>query len=181
MTISEDSVKRSGFRMPTEAEWECFCRAGTDTSRPFGESTEFLSRYAWTWLNSGNQIHPVGELLPNELGLFDVLGNAWEWCQNGPEGHYQPGTTDFPMYPQGTRKHPAPDPVVTERVDFIDRAHETWRIVRGSAYSFAPDRAQSGRRDWEPSSDKREYLGLRVVRTMPPTVNGPQNERNFDP
>ena len=168
MTISEDSVKRTGFRLPTEAEWEYFCRAGTETSRPFGESPEFLSRYAWTWLNSDNQIHPPGQLLPNELGLFDVLGNAWEWCQDGPPGHYVRGETDFPPYPAGTKEDPAPDPVRTETVDFIDRANETWRILRGGAFSYSPDHARSAYRDWQPSSDTREYLGIRVVRTLPP-------------
>jgi serine/threonine protein kinase/formylglycine-generating enzyme required for sulfatase activity len=168
MTLSEHSVKRTGFRLPTEAEWECFCRAGTDTTRPFGESPEFLSRFAWTWLNSNTQVHPPGQLLPNEFGLFDVLGNAWEWCQDGPPGHYVRGETDFPPYPAGTKEDPASDPVRTENVDFIDRANETWRILRGGAFSYSPDHARSAYRDWQPSSDIREYLGVRVVRTMPP-------------
>ena len=129
MTISEDSVKRTGYRLPTEAEWEYFCRAGTSTSRFFGESTLFLSRYAWTWSNSENQLHPPGERLPNTLGLFDVFGNAWEWCQDGPPGHYDRETTDFPPYPTGTKENPAPDRVLTETVDSIDRAQETWRIL----------------------------------------------------
>jgi hypothetical protein len=169
MTISEDSVKRTGFRLPTEAEWEYFCRAGTETSRPFGESPEFLSRFAWTWLNSVTQIHPPGQLLPNEFGLFDILGNAWEWCQDGPPGHYQRGETDFPSYPPGTKENPAPDAVRTEAVDAIDRANETWRILRGGAFSYSPDHARSAYRDWQPSGDTREYLGIRVVRTLPPS------------
>jgi eukaryotic-like serine/threonine-protein kinase len=166
MVLSADSVKRTGFRMPMEAEWEYFCRAGTQTARPFGESPELLSRYAWTWLNSDNRVHPVGELMPNEFGLFDVLGNAWEWCQNGPPGHYQENETDFPPYPVGTKEDPAGDPACTETVDAIDRARATWRILRGGAYSYAPDRARSAYRDWQPSNDRREYLGLRVVRTL---------------
>jgi eukaryotic-like serine/threonine-protein kinase len=168
MTISEDSVKRTGFRLPTEAEWEYFCRAGTETSRPFGESPEFLSRYAWTWLNADTQVHPPGELLPNELGLFDILGNAWEWCQDGPSGHYVKEKTDFPPYPAGTKENPSPDPVRTEIVDYIDRASETWRVLRGGAFCYSPDHARSAYRDWGPSGETREYLGLRVVRTLPP-------------
>ena len=78
-----DALKRHGYRLPTEAEMEYFCRANTSTSRPFGESEELLPKSAWTWLNSGDRLHPVGMLLPNELGLFDVLGNAYEWCHDG--------------------------------------------------------------------------------------------------
>ena len=167
MMITEESVKRAGFRLPTEAEWEYFCRAGTETSRPYGESIELLPRYAWTWLNSGNRVMPPGLLLPNEFGLFDVLGNTWEWCQGGTLGHYAHGVTGLPPYPRSTRENPAPDTVPTETIDSMDRAHETWRILRGGAYSYAPDRARSAFRDWQPSGDNREYLGFRVVRTMP--------------
>jgi formylglycine-generating enzyme required for sulfatase activity len=167
MTISAEAVNRTGFRLPTEAEWEYFCRALTETSRPYGDSTELLSHYAWTWLNSGNRVQRPGLLLPNEFGLFDILGNAWEWCQDGPVGHYGSSASDFPKYPRGTKEHPSADPVRTETVDAKDRAHETWRILRGGAYSYAPDRARSAFRDWQPSPDDREYLGLRVVRTIP--------------
>jgi serine/threonine protein kinase/formylglycine-generating enzyme required for sulfatase activity len=167
MVLSEDSVKRTGYRMPTESEWEYLCRAGTRTSRFFGESPGLLTQYAWTCLNSDNRIHPVGQRLPNEFGLFDVLGNAWEWCQDGPVGHYEAHVTDFPVYPPGTKEDPAGDPACTETIDAIDRAHETWRILRGGAFSYAPDRARSAYRDWQPSSDTREYLGLRVIRTLP--------------
>jgi formylglycine-generating enzyme required for sulfatase activity len=167
MVISEASVTRTGFRLPTEAEWEYFCRAGAETARPYGESSDLLGHYAWTWLNSGNRAMPPGQLLPNEFGLFDVLGNVWEWCQDGPEGHYRYPDSKFPAYPTGTRETPAADPIATETVDAIDRAHETWRILRGGAFSYAPDRARSAFRDWEPSSDNREYLGVRVVRTLP--------------
>jgi serine/threonine protein kinase/formylglycine-generating enzyme required for sulfatase activity len=165
--LSEDAVKRTGFRLPTEAEWEYFCRAGTETSRPYGSSQDLLSHYAWTWLNSDNQIHPPGQLLPNELGLFDILGNAWEWCHDGPVGHYRSQVTDFPAYPRGTKEHPSPDALPSETVDATDRARETWRLLRGGSYSYAPDRARSAFRDWQPSSDNREYLGFRVVRTLP--------------
>ena len=168
MVISQEALSRSGFRLPTEAEWEYFCRCGTETSRPYGESPDLLSRYAWTWLNSGNRAMPPGQLLPNEFGLFDVLGNAWEWCQDGPPGHYQKDVTGLPPYPRGTKEHPAPDPGRTEAVDSKSRSQETWRLLRGGAFSYAPDRARSAYRDWQPSGDNREYLGLRVVRTVPP-------------
>ena len=89
-------------------------------------------------------------------------------ARTGPLGHYHARETDFPPYPAGTEENPAPDVARTETVDSLDRARETWRILRGGAYSYAPDRARSAFRDWQPSSDDREYLGLRVVRTLPP-------------
>jgi eukaryotic-like serine/threonine-protein kinase len=170
MEIPEDNAERTGYRLPTEAEWEYFCRAGTDTARHYGDSTELLPRYAWTWLNSDNRAMAPGLLLPNEFGLFDVFGNAWEWCQDGPQGFYDKSVTRFPLYPDGTREQPAGDPVRRETIEFIDRARETWRILRGGAFNYAPNRARSAYRDWQPSSDEREYLGIRVVRTLPPEL-----------
>jgi len=166
MVISAEALERTGYRLPTEAEWEYFCRAGTETSRPYGESEELLSRYAWTWLNSGNRAMAPGQLLPNAFGLFDVLGNAWEWCHDGPIGHYSYPSPGLPQYPRNSAENPAPDVLPTETVDSEDRAHETWRILRGGAFCYAPDRARSAFRDWQPSGDNREYLGLRVVRTI---------------
>ncbi len=75
-----DWLSRTGYRLPTEAEWEYSCRARTGTRRYYGHSDEYLGAYAWYTANSGQSIHPVGLLLPNDLGLFDMLGNAEEWC-----------------------------------------------------------------------------------------------------
>jgi hypothetical protein len=82
MEMSKDFLCRTGYRLPTEAEWEFACRAGATTSRFFGATAKFLPEFAWYVQNSDDRTHPVGEKKPNDLGLFDVYGNAQEWCQD---------------------------------------------------------------------------------------------------
>src|SRR5438094_7675754 len=81
MTLPADYLQRSGYRLPTEAEWEYACRAGAVTSRYYGESEELLGKYAWYGSNSAGHTWPVGMLKPNDLGLFDMHGNVYTWCQ----------------------------------------------------------------------------------------------------
>ena len=77
-----DFLNRSGYRLPTEAEWEYACRAGAVTSRYYGQSEELLAKYGWYQPNSGNRSWPVGSLKPNDLGLFDMHGEVYTWCQD---------------------------------------------------------------------------------------------------
>ena len=77
-------LRLSGYRLPSEAEWEYSCRASAETSRYYGETSQLLDKYAWTRRSSmGLKLSPVGSLKPNDLGLFDMLGNAGEWCHGG--------------------------------------------------------------------------------------------------
>ena len=76
-------LTRTGYRLPTEAESEYACRAGTYTSRFYGTADSLLPRYACFRENSKNRSWPVGSLRPNGFGLFDILGNMLEWCQEG--------------------------------------------------------------------------------------------------
>jgi formylglycine-generating enzyme required for sulfatase activity len=166
--LAADAVQRTGFRLPTEAEWEYLCRAGTRTSRPFGESEELLPRYAWTWLNSGGHSMPVAQLLPNEFGLFDLLGNMWEWCHDGPP---TPHRDKWPVYPKALAPdEPAGDPML-DGVELQD--DETHRIARGGAYDYAPSMARSAKRYIARVNLQHPYMGFRVVRTLPPGGPGP--------
>jgi formylglycine-generating enzyme required for sulfatase activity len=75
-------LNRTGYRLPTEEEWECACRAGAVTSRYYGESVELLRKYGWYVENSGSRSWDVATLKPNDWGLFDMHGNVWNWCHD---------------------------------------------------------------------------------------------------
>ncbi len=79
MQVSVDYLDRSGYRLPTEAEWEFACRAGSSTVRYFGDDPYWLDKYA---VFAQGSVEPVGQQKPNDFGLFDMLGNAAEWCQD---------------------------------------------------------------------------------------------------
>jgi serine/threonine protein kinase/formylglycine-generating enzyme required for sulfatase activity len=82
MKVKANAVVLSGYRLPTEAEWELSCRAGSLTQWSMGEAEDLLGKYAWYDANSRSRSRPVGWLRPNDMGLFDLHGNAWEWCHD---------------------------------------------------------------------------------------------------
>src|SRR5262249_8548734 len=116
MKMATNYLSRTGYRLPTEAEWEYACRAGSDTRFSFGEAGDLANKFAWSGTNSSDKSHPVGELMPNDLGLFDMHGNALEWCQ----GTYMPAVQSIDT--EGSNG----------RIDIIDR---DGRIMRGGSFT----------------------------------------------
>ena len=120
MQIVADFLSRTGYRLPIESEWEYACRAGTVTSRSCGDSDELILRYACCLVNSADRPLPVGSLMPNPFGLFDVHGNVFEWCQDG--------------YEVDNDSDPAGEDIVSDRDD---------RLVRGGGYLSHPRHVRS--------------------------------------
>ncbi len=79
------------YQLPTEAQWEYACRAGTDSVFPWGDNPALADEYTWHIGNAGFMTHPVGEKKPNRWGLYDMLGNTLEWCRDAWAPQYRGG------------------------------------------------------------------------------------------
>lgn len=133
----------TAFRLPTEAEWEYAARSGSKNEKWSGTNSEAeVAQYAWFVKNSARKSHPVGQLKPNGLGLFDISGNVWEWCQDWYHEKYYASS---PKYnPKG------PD-------------SGTARIVRGGAWDNAVRLLRTANRNWFDPGYRYSNIGLRLV------------------
>ena len=136
--------KKAGhvYRLPTEAEWEYACRAGTKTKYSFGDSESELGDYAWYVKNSGRTTHAVGGKKPNTWGLYDMHGNVWEWCQDW-----------YDDYPSGSVTDPT------------GAASGSGRVVRGGSWNGLAWHCRSAYRSGLSPSLRLNSLGFRVLRS----------------
>ena len=99
-----NALTGQNFRLPTEAEWEFACRGGNNSRGYKYSGSNYIDNVAWYWDNSGEDTHPVATKLPNELGIYDMSGNVWEWCSDW-YGDYSSGAQTNPKGPyKGTKR-----------------------------------------------------------------------------
>jgi eukaryotic-like serine/threonine-protein kinase len=147
------NLRKRGFRLPTEAEWEIVCRAGTNTAYSFGDDVQLLGNYGWFVLNSGNWSHVVGRLRPSPRGLFDMQGNLYEWCHDWLVQGY--GTEPAVEDPTG----PAEEPTAEDPNGDAEGA----RTKRGGCWEFIAPYCRSADRDGMQPTVRQNFFGFRVA------------------
>jgi len=136
--------KKVGLSLPTEAQWEYACRAGSKTLWCFGDDEAQLEEYAWYAENSGRQTHPVAQKKPNAYGLYDMHGNLWELCWDWKETYPSNSVTD----PVGPR-------------------HGSYRIERGGSWDTCASVCRSTLRHFTSPGDLTSTAGFRVCGVYP--------------
>jgi formylglycine-generating enzyme required for sulfatase activity len=133
----------SGYRLPTEAEWEYACRAGTQRAYGFGDDTNLLALHAWTDVTSGGHTHPVGTKQANAWGLYDMHGQVWQWCADW---------FDEKAY----SSHPVTDPTGPRQGQS--------RVLRGGSWYSHADRCRAAFRGANLPNTRFSFVGFRVVK-----------------
>ncbi len=132
----------NGYRLPTEAEWEYAARGGNRSRGYTYAGSDSAGDVGWYEDNSGSKTHPVGRKRPNELGLYDISGNVWEWCWDW-YGDYSPSSQTDPRGPSSG----------------------FYRVGRGGSWSFGPWTLRAANRYDDYPSVRYNRLGFRPVRT----------------
>jgi formylglycine-generating enzyme required for sulfatase activity len=149
-TVEVPDWNGTGYRLPTEAEWEYACRAGSTTRYSFGDDAAGLGAFAWYSGNSRTLnvrlSQPVGQKRPNAWGLYDMHGNVEEWCWDGYEADYY------------SKKPPAADP--------LGPSQAASRVNRGGCWRLSPQRCRSAFRVGHAPGNRSALLGFRVARVQ---------------
>jgi formylglycine-generating enzyme required for sulfatase activity len=144
--LPQEKAAGAVYRLPTEAEWEHACRAGTTTRYSFGDAPQPLSAHACWAANAQGQTAPVGRLRPNAWGLLDMHGNVWEWCSDRHGGDY------YATSPRDDPTGPEAGPT---------------RVLRGGAWDAAyPGHFRCAYRPYAQPDARASGYGFRVARTV---------------
>ncbi|MFM7516241.1 MAG: formylglycine-generating enzyme family protein, partial [Pirellula sp.] len=152
--LPEEKAAGRVYRLPTEAEWEYACRAGSKSRYSFGESSKSLGDYAWFGDNSNNQTHPVGEKKANAWGLYDMHGNVWECCSDW-YGDYPKGAVSDPTGP----------------------SKGSFRVLRGGSWGGGAAGCRSAIRVWDVPSDRNFSIGFRVALSPSGNPKSPEADK----
>ncbi len=140
----EWKTQREGmtYRLPTEAEWEYACRAGSSGNYCFGDDERAFGEYAWYTDNSEGVTHDVGTKKPNAWGLYDMHGNVWEWCADWYSESYENTPTDGSAY---------------------KISNEKGRVLRGGSWNGTAENSRCSSRINLGSGGRNYFVGFRVV------------------
>ena len=138
-----NSMTGQNFRLPTEAEWEFACRGGNNSRGYKYSGSNYIDNVAWYRVNSGEKTHPVATKSPNELGIYDMSGNVWEWCADW-YGDYSSGAQTNPTGPYGGSN----------------------RVYRGGSWNYDVGRCRSSNRDFYYPWIRDIILGLRLALSL---------------
>jgi formylglycine-generating enzyme required for sulfatase activity len=144
----------NGYRLPTEAEWEYACKAGTEGDYDFGQADK-LRQFAWYSENANEQTHAVGQKKPNRWGIYDLNGNVSEWCEDVYSPNYY-------------KESPSMDPVGP-----VSPGKDVKRVMRGGSWKSSPDMCRASFRQGQKTGDTdacfyTDYCGFRCVRRAKP-------------
>ena len=138
-------VRSAAYRLPTEAEWEYACRAGTMTKWSFGDDASQLRDYAWFDENAAESTHPVGQRKPNPWGLHDMHGNVYEWCWDWHEGAFY-------------QQSPSADPTGPTKGEY--------RVLRGGSFNNQAGDVRSAFRLRTIPTNRFNVVGFRPARSQ---------------
>ena len=144
-TDVQEFIRRVGHvSLPSEAEWEYACRAGSTTKYHFGDDPDLLQEYAWYDKNAGSTTHSVAQLKPNTWDLYDMHGNVWEWCQDHWSDTHEGANAD------GIARS-------------IPNDNTRERVIRGGSWHDYTRNCRAASRSWLTPSNRNGDLGFRLM------------------